>query len=185
MSPVRKSETPGSGFRRCYRRRGSLSLAGRGLGLCASKLSADGFGYPPNAGIEGLAAGDPLSLAAQRPFGSSSFAMPTLPRQGPSNESSQECHDESQKFESSTCGVEMLACGEYTSCLTCMASPCRAGDIRSRPKAGGAGRANTASLYRMAPVWPHGDKQVTVLGTLIVPARVSGQNSIRCRRHHV
>src|ERR1700674_3656102 len=68
----------------------------------------------------------------------------------------------------------------FTTDFTCMASPCRAGDIRSRSQAGGAGRANSASLYRMAPVWPHGDKQVTVLVTLIAPARVSGQNSIRC-----
>ena len=36
--------------------------------------------------------------------------------------------------------------------------PCRAG--ASRPRAGGAGRAYSTSLYRMAPVRPHGDKQV-------------------------
>jgi len=40
-----------------------------------------------------------------------------------------------------------------------------------KPRSGGAGRA---SLEGMAPVWPHGNKQVTVLGTLTAPARVSG-----------
>ena len=38
--------------------------------------------------------------------------MPTLPRQGPSNESSQEFRYGSQKFKSSNCGVEMFAGGE-------------------------------------------------------------------------
>jgi hypothetical protein len=37
---------------------------------------------------------------------------PTLPRQDPSDESSQEFRDGNQKFESSSCGVEMLAGGE-------------------------------------------------------------------------
>ena len=71
----------------------------------------------------------------------------------------------------------------FTFTLTRVASPCRAGASRSRPPAAKRGRAMRASLYRMAPIWPHVDKQVTVLVTLIAPARVSGQNSIRCRRH--
>src|SRR5450631_3148467 len=50
-----------------------------------------------------------------------------------------------------------------------MASPCRAGDIRSRPQAAQRGRAMRASLYRMAPVWPHGDQRVTVLVMFIAP----------------
>ena len=150
-------------------------------------------------GSRGSPLGDPLSLAGRGPCRFSSSAMPTLPRQDPSDGNSAETHGESEKFTSSTCVVEMLADGglpllwswqryaakRVTPSLTCMSSRCRAGDIRSRPQAGGAGRANSASLYRMAPVWPHGDKQVTVLGTLTAPARVSGQNSIRCRRHHV
>jgi hypothetical protein len=37
-------------------------------------------------------------------------------------------------------------------CLTCLASPRRAGDFRSRPSAGGAGRAISASLELMAPI---------------------------------
>ena len=68
--------------------------------------------------------------------------------------------------------------------LICLASPCRAGAIRSRPQAGGAGRANCASLEGLAPVRPHGDKQVTMLGTIITPVPVSCRSSIRCRRHH-
>jgi len=64
--------------------------------------------------------------------------------------------------------------------LTCLAGPCRAGDSRSRPQAAKRGRAMRASLYRVAPVRPYDDKRVTVLGTLISPAHVSGQNPIRC-----
>ena len=51
---------------------------------------------------------------------------------------------------------------------------------RSRPRSGGAGRD---CLYRMAPVWSHGDKQVTTLGTLTAPTPVSCRNSIRCHQH--
>jgi hypothetical protein len=65
------------------------------------------------------------------PFSSS--AMPTLPRQDPSDESSGESRGGSQKFETSPCGEEMLAGGGLLLCLTCMASPSRAGDIPSRP----------------------------------------------------
>lgn len=50
----------------------------------------------------------------------------------------------------------------YTIDLICLPSPCRAGDIRSRPPAAKRGRAMRASLYRMSPVWPRGDKRVTV-----------------------
>jgi hypothetical protein len=131
-------------------------------------------------GSRGSPLGDPLSLAGQGPFLSS--AMPTLPHQGPSDESSQEFRDGSQKFESSSCRVEMLAGGEAVS-LTCMASPCRAGVIRSRPQAGGAGRANSASLYRMTPVRLHGDKQVGTHVTITAPARVSWRSPIGRHPH--
>jgi hypothetical protein len=47
--------------------------------------------------------------------------------------------------------------------------PCRAGDIGSRPQAAKRGRAMRAGLYRMAPVWPHGAKRVTVLVMFIAP----------------
>jgi len=63
--------------------------------------------------------------------------------------------------------------------LTSMASPCRAGDIPSRPQAAKRGRAMRASLEGMVPVWPHVYKQVTKLGTLISPAPVSSRNPIR------
>jgi hypothetical protein len=185
MSPVRKSETPGSRLRRCYRRRGSLSLAAAGsLPWARASCRPMASAIRRMRGSRDSPLSDPLSLAGQGPCRSSSSAIPTLPRQDPSDENSQEFQDGSQKFESSTCGVEMLACGETLPalpCLTCMASPCRAGDIRSRPQAGGAGRANSASLEGMASVWPHGDKQVTMLGTLTAPAPVSCRSPIRCR----
>jgi hypothetical protein len=41
---------------------------GRRLTLCASKLSADGFGNPPNAGIEGLAALRSVVVGRTRPL---------------------------------------------------------------------------------------------------------------------
>jgi hypothetical protein len=68
-------------------------------------------------------------------------------------------------------------------CLICMARPCRAGASRSRPQAGGAGRAYSTSLYRMAPVRPHGDKQVGTQVTVTAPARASWRNPIRRRPH--
>jgi hypothetical protein len=83
---------------------------GRKLVLRASKLSADGFGNPPNAGIEGFGTERSVVVAGQGPF--CLFAMPTLPRQGPSDESSQEFRYGSQKFEPPSCGVEMVAGGE-------------------------------------------------------------------------
>jgi hypothetical protein len=59
--------------------------------------------------------GDPLSLAGRGPCrsssSSSSYAMQTLPRKDPSDGNSAEAHSESQKFQSSTCGVELLASG--------------------------------------------------------------------------
>jgi hypothetical protein len=112
MSPVRKNETPGSGFQRCYRRRGSLSLAVAG-GLACARASCLPMA-PAIRRIRGSSGSppcDPLSLAGQGPIRSSSFAMPTLPRQGPSDESRQESRGGSQKFRRSTCGVEMLAGG--------------------------------------------------------------------------
>ena len=45
-----------------------------------------------------------------------------------------------------------------------------------------SGGARRDRLYRMAPVWPHGDKQVTTLGTLTAPTPVSCRNSIRCHQ---
>ena len=56
------------------------------------------------------------------------------------------------------CQDEEAVC--FSLSLTCVASPCRAGIIRPRPQAGGAGRANSASLYRMALGRLHGDKKV-------------------------
>jgi hypothetical protein len=49
-------------------------------------------------------------------------------------------------------------------CLTGMTSPRRAGGIWSRPEAAKRARAVRASLYRMLPVWPHGEKQVMMFG---------------------
>src|ERR1700679_373785 len=74
-------------------------------------------------GSSGSPLGDPLSWAGQGPLRSTSFAMPTLLRQGPSDENSEESHDESQKFASSTCGVEMLACGETLPALPAWRGP--------------------------------------------------------------
>jgi len=50
-------------------------------------------------------------------------------------------------------------------------------DRRHPVKAGSgeAGRAMRASLYRMAPVWLHGDKQVGPRDTLKAPVPVSCQ----------
>src|SRR5712664_3616428 len=114
MSPVQKSQTQfgGSHFQRCYRRRGSLSLAPAG-GLPCARASCRPMASAIRRmrGSRGSPLCDPLSLAGQGPLRSSSFAMPTLPRQGPSDENSQEFHDGSQKLESSTCGVEMPAGG--------------------------------------------------------------------------
>jgi hypothetical protein len=55
--------------------------------------------------------GDPLSLAGEGPCCFSSSVMPTLPRQYPSDGNSAETHGGSQKFQSLTCGVELLAGG--------------------------------------------------------------------------
>lgn len=125
---------------------------------------------------------DPLSLAGQGPFGFSSFAMPTLPRQGPSDENSRESHDESQKSESSTCSVEMLLHAARRFCLICMASPCRAAASRSRPQPAEPG-ARTARAFtgwrRSGPMATSRWGQVTVTA----PARASWRNSIRRRPH--
>jgi len=51
--------------------------------------------------------------------------------------------------------------------LTCMASPCRAGDIPSRPQRE-AGARDARQPYRMALVRPHGDKRDYV-GIFIAP----------------
>jgi hypothetical protein len=151
MSQVRKSETPGSGFQRRYRRRGSLSLAAAG-GLACARASCLPMASAIRRirGPRGSPLCDPSSLAGQRPFGSSSSAMPTLPRQGPSDESSQEFHDESEKFESSTCGVEMLACGETLPALPAwraLAGPVTSGQGR-KPAEPGARTARAFTGWR-------------------------------------
>ena len=148
MSLVQKSQAYfwGSRFQRCYRRRGSLSLAAAG-GLPCSRASCRPMASAIRRmrGSSGSPLGDPLSLAGQGPFRSSSFAMPTLPRQGPSDKNSEETHGESRKFRPSTCGVEMLAGGEAL--LPYLhGEPRRAGDIRSRPRAGEPG-ARTARAF--------------------------------------
>jgi len=65
-------------------------------------------------GSRGSPLSDPLSLAGQGPIRSSSAAMPMLPRQDSSDENSQESRGGSQKFQRSTCGVEMLADGGFS-----------------------------------------------------------------------
>jgi len=184
MSLVQKSQTYfwGSRFQRCYRC-GSLSLAAAG-GLPCSRASCRPMASAIRRmrGSSGSPLGDPLSLAGQGPFRSSSFAMPTLPRQGPSDKNSEETHGESRKFRPSTCGAEMLAGGEALLPQRLEKTPPgRRHPVRaaSRP----AGRANSASLYRMAPVRPHGGKQVGTQVTITAPARVSCRNPIRCRPH--
>jgi hypothetical protein len=166
MSPVRKSAPPGSGFRRCYHRRGSLSLAAAG-GLACARASCLPMASAIRRmrGSRGSPLCDPLSLAGQRPFGSSSVAVPTLPRQGPSDESSQEFHDESQKFDSSTCGVEMLTCGETLPALPAwraLAGPVTFGQGR-KPAEPGARTARAFTGWRRSgpmatsrsPCWRH------------------------------
>jgi hypothetical protein len=66
---------------------------------------------PQGSGIERQPLGDPLSLAGRGPCCFSSSVMPTLPRQYPSDGNSAETHGGSQKFQSSTCGVKLLAGG--------------------------------------------------------------------------
>ena len=83
----------------------------RRLTLCASKLSADGFGNPPNARIEELAAGRSVVVGRTRPLPFLFLCYADAPRQDPSDENSEETRGGSSKFESSTCGVEMHACG--------------------------------------------------------------------------
>jgi len=117
MSLVQKSQAQfwKTRFQRGYRRRGSLSLAAAG-GLACARASCRPMASAIRRmrGSRGSPVCGPLSLTGQGPFRPSSFAMPSLPRQGPSDENSQEFHDGSQKFESSTCGVEMLAGGGYS-----------------------------------------------------------------------
>jgi hypothetical protein len=124
--------------------------SGRRLGLCASKLSADGFGYPPNAGIEGLAAVRSVVVGRATPLRFFFLCHADAPSSGPSDESSQEFHDESQKFESSTCGVEMLACGETLPALPAwraLAGPVTFGQGR-KPAEPGARTARAFTRWR-------------------------------------
>src|SRR6516165_928201 len=65
----------------------------------------------------------------------------------------------------------------YTIDLTCLPSLCRAGDIRSRPPAAKRERGTRPPLPDGAGLAPHGDKQVTTLGTLTAPTPVSCRNS--------
>jgi hypothetical protein len=46
-------------------------------------------------------------------------------------------------------------------------TPAGPGDVRSRPLAAKRGRARRASLYRMSPIRPHGEKQVMFSGILM------------------
>jgi hypothetical protein len=143
-------------FQRGYRR-GSLSLAAAGGLPCArASCRPTASAIRRMRGSRGSPLRDPLSLAGQHPFRSSSSAMPTLPRQGPSDGNSQEFRGGSRKFESSSCGVEMLAGGGLSLLwryaaksaapfLSRMASPCRAGVIRSRSQAKKRGRIAPAS----------------------------------------
>jgi hypothetical protein len=149
MSPVRKSETPGSRFQRCYRRRGSLSLAAAG-GLPCARASCLPMASAIRRirGSSGSPLCDPLSLAGQGPCSSS--AMPPLPRQGSSDENSEETRGGSQRFEASTCSVEMLACGETLPALPAWRAP--AGPVTSgqgrKPAEPGARIARALSGWR-------------------------------------
>jgi hypothetical protein len=155
MSLVLKSRAQfwGSGFQRCYRRRGSLSLAAA-VGLSCARASCLPMASAIRRirGSRGSPLCDPLSLAGQGPFDSSSFVMPTLPRQDPSDESSQEFEDGSQMFESSTCGVEMLACGETLPALPAwraLAGPVTSGQGR-KPAEPGARTARAFTGWRQS-----------------------------------
>jgi hypothetical protein len=143
-----RAQLSGRRFRRCYRSRGSLSLAAAGGLLCArASCLPIASAIRRIRGSRGSPLCDPLSLAGQGPLRSSSFAMPTLPRQGPSDENSQESHDGSQKFKSSACGVEMLACGETLTALPArraLAGPAAAGQGRKPAEPG----ARTARALR-------------------------------------
>jgi hypothetical protein len=136
-------------------------------------------------GSRGSPLDDPLSLAGQGPCRSSSSAMPMLPRQDPSDESNEETRSESRKFRPSTCSVEMLAGGEPL--LPQLLDKTPAGPATSRPVRAASrrcGRANSASLYRMAPVRPHGGKQAGTQVTTTAPARVSCRNPNAARIAH-
>jgi hypothetical protein len=84
---------------------------GRRLTLRASKLSADGFGNSPNAGIEGLAAGRSVVVGRTGSLPFLFLCHADAPSSG-SDENNEETRSESWKFRPSTCGVEMLAGGE-------------------------------------------------------------------------
>lgn len=183
MSPVRKSETPGSGFQRCYRRRGSLSLAAAG-GLACARASC----LPMASAIRRMreSSGSPLcdqlSLAGQGPLRSSSFAMPTLPRQGPSDENNQESHEESQEFESSTCGAEMPACGGFSFSGVGRDTPRNARHLNlpawqapAGPATSGQGRKRRSGGARCAPAfagWRRSGCMATSRWGHVTPSRV-------------
>ena len=70
MSPVQKAEPVlGKPLSTLLSSVGFIVIgSGRGLTLRPSKLSADGLGNPPNAGIEGLAAVRPVVVGRTRPL---------------------------------------------------------------------------------------------------------------------
>jgi hypothetical protein len=73
----------------------------------------------------------------------------------------------------------MPACGEA---LLPYLHGAPAGAGASRPQAGGPGRAYSTSLYRMAPVRPHSDKQVGTQVTVTAPARLRGETPFDAAR---
>ena len=69
-------------------------------------------------------------------------------------------HDSAAPSPGPVSGSERSATQSTLPACQASAGPATSGQGR-QPRSGGAGRDR---LYRMAPVWPHGDKQVTTLG---------------------
>jgi hypothetical protein len=67
-------------------------------------------------------------------------------------------------------------------CLTCVSSPRRAGDFRSRPSAGGAGRAISASLELTAPVRPTRHEQANKFSVGVCPVQGHGCGCGACAK---
>ena len=113
------------------------------------------FVYPPNAGIEGLAAVRSVVVGRATPLRFFFLCHADVPRQGPSDESSQEFHDESQKFDSSTCGVEMLACSETLPALPvwrALAGPVTFGQGRKPAEPGARTARAFTGWHRSGPM---------------------------------
>src|SRR5216683_5285020 len=83
------------------------------LTLCASKLSADGFSNPQDSRIERHAVRRSVVVGRTRslPFLFLILCHADAPSQGSVGWKQRGAHSESQKFQSSTCGVELLASG--------------------------------------------------------------------------